>query len=1629
MKNITEPDITEKAKDEDILKAMDLRNKAAESIKVKNFINRIMNLPTDLQGDVFDAFDSRRNQYIEDAKNEGTYDMGVEVVPVENAEVVDSILVNVDEKSGAETYIKKIKAKREVKKYKWEYAVSDNQGFYLNKNSGNIFRARLLEGTHTDARTGRVGQRYQMQSVKTGSYVMKFELENKDNWEKIESEERAKGIWEKLDSETSNYSDTTVNMVTGAILPIYGKLGNNQDMTSIPKVQRLMMDDGTNILGMVISRPEYEQLLSKLGIEGGIKKEDIPPKALLEHIKNHNSMAVLNDGTRIARRRVSGENRIVVTPPRALMTEFMRPDGRMQQMGFQMETIDHKRNAFLPNTTAAESILERYMANLRVEQVTDNATGADVMDDIKFHRPFMDADKLANDYSIEIHRELSNIVARIAPFANLDIDRQTGAPYSGSYKRDPVTLKALITVALNTGDDPRRIVRHEVIHPLRELGMFTDEEWSVLKYQAIKEDWAGKYRIKDRYPELFNGDQPTEAAYEEAIADDYSFWGFNKEKNAKPASTIVGRIYQRITRFFQLLTRYLRSFGATPTVDSIYDKVERGVVGRRKPKQRKGSGKKKYHVKFSDPETESRWESAATGVTLKTSGKIRESLSDAFNLFTRTYKHLPNRGESKTYYAQFHEWAYYVTNSTHASKEKIREYLEGVTKDLSPLDLDLLTRKWVLDDLLWMAEQGKQVPFGYADDANGLAADKILEDLQQVEAELAERPELQNRYDLRNKMRDRVTKEMLAVGVLTPEQARNPNYFHHQVLEYAATMTGTGKTSGKAKTPFWHKRFGSDKDINANYYQAESEWLFKALTDIATTKFLRRLRTSKYNIAQTLKKKTREANEAAMKEEISRDPKVAAAYSKRKQAIGISLSYLRNESNDYLDHVLAVLPKKMQSSFLSFVNSGHASAEGLDYDLGRTGIFRLLDALRDQNMPQDVRKQAEIVFASFLAKKRFMRDTLGERYIDPTNMEAMANAHLGDKRDKWRIWQPDARGAGDRAMTIYTAQTLPEHVLDRAMLTLEETVNEVLTPEQASAVKEMLQGGLRDIQAIGGPKEQMVLPVPIAETLNEFHDKHVENMLDELAIELQARWKQWILFQPLSLIKYNLNNVTGDSDAIIATGTAKEMFAQKNIAFREVYQMIYNNKLTDNLKDALDMGVIQSSLIAQELNEDLVDIGEAFNPTAKAEGILAQIKKTGKSYFSTVTKVTRLRENAFRYASYLVMLERMKKMETLDRFMTEYGYVATPPETLKGLTDNKEIAARLARDMMGDYGNIPVAAKWARKRMIPFVSWIASNTIRYNNLIRNAYLYSRDVGKRKGIPQGALTAGLLGSSMFAIYAMVNLWNNLIMDEQEEELSDESRLRLHLNLGKYGKESYSLRFQGALSDYLGWFGLEDAGAVMMDHANGRADARDVLASMAKAPVNKIAQGISPFYKVPAEFVTGAWFPDVFNPRPVHDKARHIGSAFKLDSPVAWTKELLGYSAPSDNLWETILQAVVYKHDPGKIAFDNVRSMGYDFLAHETGGGGGAGRTGPKAKSLRNLRRAMAMDDKKSARLARIELRRMGERRPWHEVLQTNAPLSMLNRQQTAKFMRTLSAKEQNWVRMANKWHRATVYGGN
>ena len=123
-------------------------------------------------------------------------------------------------------------------------------------------------------------------------------------------------------------------------------------------------------------------------------------------------------------------------------------------------------------------------------------------------------------------------------------------------------------------------------------------------------------------------------------------------------------------------------------------------------------------------------------------------------------------------------------------------------------------------------------------------------------------------------------------------------------------------------------------------------------------------------------------------------------------------------------------------------------------------------------------------------------------------------------------------------------QPIPGRNVFKVNLATETAINDALTEMEASdnpifnsqELINSLSGAFRNMAVLGGRKKTYILPDDIVKTLNEIGKPKVkENLLGSAMRNLTTIWKVDILLNPFRIIKYNLNNTSGDADMAIAS--------------------------------------------------------------------------------------------------------------------------------------------------------------------------------------------------------------------------------------------------------------------------------------------------------------------------------------------------------------------------------------------------------------------------------------------------------------------------------------------------------------
>jgi len=547
----------------------------------------------------------------------------------------------------------------------------------------------------------------------------------------------------------------------------------------------------------------------------------------------------------------------------------------------------------------------------------------------------------------------------------------------------------------------------------------------------------------------------------------------------------------------------------------------------------------------------------------------------------------------------------------------------------------------------------------------------------------------------------------------------------------------------------------------------------------------------------------------------------------------------------------------------------------------------------------------------------------------------------------------------DPGRTFFHAQSLPEKI-----------VREIMEGPGATVLPE----DLRNLLAVGRKNREYVIPSELVETFDSMTRPQEYGPIKKAARALTTVWKKSVLLLPRRIVRYNWQNMVGDLDAAIAGAPA--ILKELRGSARDLYSFYHGTKAPTDVQDAFERAVLSSTLTFEEIPSvsDLrVFDNLPGNPGRRDWNLLSR-------YMRTAGRWTTYRENLLRLASYRYYLKRFQA--------GDYSNIgASIREDVMALPNVKDRAAKVARELIGDYGAISEIGRDLRQSAMPFYSWLEVNLRRYKRLIENSFTESKLQGTQTAAKLSALVGARVSAKMLSAWvkmlfltSAVHLYNQLTASESEANLNDYDRRRLHLNLtplyrllGGDPNKTVILRGQSAFGDLLEWVGINDVMASLDDWKRGIYSGKDAAKDILKAPVNKIVGALNPFYRALYEALTGVrLFPDVT--RPSYTKGTlasrlplAVAEMFTVGEEwKALTHILPGLEPiPMRNYAQNWSQAVFTSKDVDEQAYSYIQERKARYL-EEQGLGGRAVSNSPRSIALANYRKARLYKDLEAER---------------------------------------------------------------
>lgn len=627
---------------------------------------------------------------------------------------------------------------------------------------------------------------------------------------------------------------------------------------------------------------------------------------------------------------------------------------------------------------------------------------------------------------------------------------------------------------------------------------------------------------------------------------------------------------------------------------------------------------------------------------------------------------------------------------------------------------------------------------------------------------------------------------------------------------------------------------------------------------------------------------------------------------------------------------------------------------------------------------------------------KFLKEKLGSKYTEWDNARVIPEGY--------RLWSEEP------GKLYFTGNSIGKRAIDILEEQAAKNYADIgLTAKQAQEVVDSLKKAVM----VAGEKPRMLLPTGLADQLDQLSTRVDRTGIMKVIATGTRYWKIWTLFNPRGVVKYFWNNLSGDMDAAIA-GNPRTL--RKVIqASKELIDIFYNNATPKQTYiDAREHGVFAAGLSAQEL-PDINQLDKFRHLSGEKPSLNVFMR-----YWNSVKKFNIFRENIFRYATYLDLKERLDKGEHV-------GYGASIPAMVDAQRNNIEKAALLAREIIGDYGNLSETGTQLRETIYPFFSWVEINLKRYARLTKNAYTEGVGKGLKQtgaiGAVLGVKTSAYLFTRIMIMTGLLELWNNTFFGDEEDELPDDIKSRPHLIVGITDEgKTIVLPFPGAVSDVFSWFGFQDAAMVLDQVERGRATGEDVLKAIAKAPVNKFVGGITPVIKAPLEVGVGiSLYPDFFNPR-AGDRGKIAMRLIAMEPEY----DLLTGAPTKGWLTQSVEKANIAKiKDPNETAYYKIKNMVRDFRKQESEVEGFSTFSTPKSNLIRLYKTAIRLNDETALKEIRRQMREAkitsGE---IEKAIKRLHPLADLSKVQRPKFLRSLSSEERKLLTKAERYYYST-----
>ena len=320
---------------------------------ITTFLNRLLALTIELQGILFTAFEQLLDAKVAGAIASGVYDVGLETLTAESFVVAERTTIYTHPATGAQTRLLTITERRRNQPTTLDTALDwlddPHARLLINARSGRA--AVQVPAPSIMLDDGEIERRVRLIRPMEQHHASLAMMED-SHWQEAARDSFA-AVWQREVAEVPAYTDGTIHMVSGLLLPVWKRLPNEST-----RVYRLQTDDGERIIGRRVS-PAWAMNAGSTGTAN--LSSDDAYAALVDG----RTILDLASGLQLRRARVMGANRIELSG----FTDTMRD--RLRAYGLFSEIISWKLRFFVPVDASGPAIIDKLLATYPVERISE----------------------------------------------------------------------------------------------------------------------------------------------------------------------------------------------------------------------------------------------------------------------------------------------------------------------------------------------------------------------------------------------------------------------------------------------------------------------------------------------------------------------------------------------------------------------------------------------------------------------------------------------------------------------------------------------------------------------------------------------------------------------------------------------------------------------------------------------------------------------------------------------------------------------------------------------------------------------------------------------------------------------------------------------------------------------------------------------------------------------------------------------------------------------------------------------------------------------------------------------------------------------------------------------------------